>query len=184
MNKLEIITEYYRQIDEYKIYNGKMGKITEVGLFIPSTIDRIYPALERLVRKNIINKKGEFWDFGCGDGRILAIMAGVFGIPCGGIEYDHELVENAKDNITDLGEKIGKLPIKLVEGNFLMEKIDFEQIQVIYNYVNNWVGLGKRIKEQARKGTKYIVYGLVKMYRLEGLIKISSNSPLCVYGKI
>ena len=148
------------------------------GLFLPSSLATVNLALEQLLKSKTFDSSRLFFDAGFGDGRILLLTAGVYGIPSAGAEYDEELAERAEYHIGEIRkldtvrDKIA--PITLAIGDFGTDEtyskvgIIFEDIATFYNYANHPYQIAEKIVRLSPRGTKFFYHGGRRDF--EGLI--------------
>lgn len=101
-------------------------EIVMKGLFYPSLLDDLLPALTAVVRPGMT-----FLDLGSGDGRVV-FMAAHLGADATGIEYDrtlHRIARSARRNLTDHIEP-GRA--RLLRGDFF--KLDFSSYDVLFYF--------------------------------------------------
>lgn len=86
----------------------------EKGLFYPSLLEEVLPALESYVAKGT-----RFLDLGSGDGRVV-FLANVLGARATGIEYDPEIAETSRRARDALADILDLERISIVEGDFFV----------------------------------------------------------------
>src|SRR3989344_5780397 len=80
--KFIAIRDYFARIDEERKRTQTFSGWTGVGMFVPSSLTHLYAGFQHLINTGAIDQQGLLLDAGCGDGRVLALLAGVFNIPC------------------------------------------------------------------------------------------------------
>jgi|SRR3989344_5857529 len=116
-------------------------------------------ALRIILEKGRMSDNDVVLDAGSGDGRIVGLLAGVFGISTVGVECDHELVQRSRNNIRYLNEIriIEETKAEIVEGNFNLDKtysewgIEFADFSIVFSYSNNQERLAEKIGLQSKK---------------------------------
>jgi hypothetical protein len=151
---------------EFESFFGRpLCRTTADGCFIVSSLNLVQQGLQHFIDIGLIDTKGIFCDAGCGDGRVVALTAGVHQIHSIGIESDSETVILAKQKIGHLKE-IRKIcaPAKIIEGNFVRDEtyslaqIDFKEIKTFFNYVNNEKQIAAKIAQHSLPGTIFLLY--------------------------
>lgn len=87
----------------------------EKGLFYPSLLEEVLPALEPYVTQGT-----RFLDLGSGDGRVV-FLANVLGARATGIEYDPEIAETSRRARDALAEILDLGRVSIVEGDFFIQ---------------------------------------------------------------
>jgi SAM-dependent methyltransferase len=161
--------------------DGQRGvyTITAVGEFIPSSLHLVDAAIREFIRLGLLDPTAPFLDAGCGDGRIVALLAAVHGIPAAGVEYDEDLFQVAKEHLNRLhgaGFEVAA-PVTLALGDFIEDAtyleagLRFEGFGVIFNYINNHLKIARKIARQSPSGTRFLLYyPSPQPERLDGLI--------------
>ncbi|MBI2662006.1 hypothetical protein HYX11_00935 [Candidatus Woesearchaeota archaeon] len=160
-DKFTRLKGYFKGMDK----QSNSFKITDVGLYLPSSLGLMNKALKIISEKKLITDKDIALDAGSGDGRIVGLLAGIFGIPTIGIEYDHELVQRSNNTIKYLKriKIIEETKAEIIEGNFNLDKtyhkqgIEFAEFSFIFNYINNQKFLAEKIRLQSKKGTRLLL---------------------------
>lgn len=163
----EALKEYFDALDQRLTLNGNHHKQTKVGLFAPSSLAHINSAIEQLIAAELIDPSRLFLDTG-GDGRIIALTAGVFGIPSMIVEYDGEIADRAERNIRHLRQQfeLNGTPMIVARGDFTHDKtyydagVRFEDIATVFNYASNEKDIAEKIARQSPNGTKFLLYGI------------------------
>lgn len=149
---------YFDKKDEEAKRNDRYHKTTEVGDYVPSSLILAYFGFNYLISGNLIDVSQLFCDAGCGDGRIVRLMADVFGMASIGVEYDAEIAGLAKGNVQD--------PSSILEGDFTKDEtylkngLYFKDIGVWFNFINNHISLAKKIAKESKSGTILVVYNI------------------------
>jgi SAM-dependent methyltransferase len=150
-----------------------------VGELIASSLQLADAAVREFMRLGPLDPTTRFLDAGCGDGRIVALMAAVHGIPETGIESDEDLFALATENLIKV-RRAGfedTAPITLVPGDFIEDAtqtevdLSFEAFGVIFNYINSHVKIAQKIARQSPSGTRFLLcYPSLRPERLDGLL--------------
>jgi len=203
-SKLRLLKEYFNSKKEVKTDNFKITEISaeRKGSFVPSSAICVNSALKQLIEEGDIDDKGLFLDAGCGDGRIIALTAGIFNIPSLGVEFDAEVSGIAEKSIDDLSTILDfkKENAVVIKGDFTEDNtyekagIRFEDIKTVFNYINNSKDIAKKIAEQSPEGTVFLLLdtcfipmefpGLKLEKSLKGLADLSKTTKKGYYDGI
>ena len=168
--KFEALRRFYLEVEKRNSVNGKYGKKTRVGLFskgvfAPSDLYDVNSGIEHLVATGFIDTSRWFLDAGCGDRRVTALTALVYGIPSIGVEGDR-VVFNFGEEITNMlmeSQLVNGIPLMFVKGDFTKDKtyhragIRFEDIGTVFNYINNERDIAVKIAKQSPRGTVFVL---------------------------
>lgn len=138
----------------------------EKGTYVTGSIKHVYEALKELKEKSLLNGK-TFIDAGSGDGRVCAI-ASLMELESYGIEYNEDVAQASLENIQELKNRGiftngSKIPT-IVQGDFLEEStyqklgIEFNKINIIFNYVTYHENLAEKIVNESPQGTIFILH--------------------------
>jgi len=171
------IRQYFEKQDLQRYLNGKLGKSTDLGVYLPASLDFTFAAFSLLLRRGIIGASKPFLDAGSGDGRIIALAA-LLGIPSIGIEYDEELAELSRENISNLRalSALNGAPITILQGNFMHPEtyeragLKFGDIGAVFNYASGHVNLASKVAYESKIGTRFILYCLDRNHNFDGLL--------------
>lgn len=160
----QALKEYFDAVEEREKSRNGHRMVTEVGIFSPSSLIHINLAIRLLIDTGMIDPSRLFLDAGCGDGRVVALTAGVYRIPSIGVEYDGELADSAKKNIRNLEELsiLNGTPVRIVRGLFESdmtysdEGVRFEDISTVFNYIDNQRRIAAKIADQSPPGTLFL----------------------------
>ncbi len=155
---------------------NKKGHIGSSGYRKTSSLDVVFKAVKELMAQNIIrNKETIFLDLGCGDGRVCMLMSYIckwsIGIELEDFIYDE--YKEARNQIENILRSQKLLPIPenifVVNGDSLsMEtykvikqkiNVELENVDLFYTYITLHDAFANMLKERARKGSYYMVYG-------------------------
>ncbi len=92
MDKFEQLRDFFKNKKYFDRYGSNI-KYTGLGTFTPISLDYLNPTIEKLVKDGTIDCRGFFLDAGGGDGRVVALIASIYGIPSITVECDVELTE-------------------------------------------------------------------------------------------
>jgi hypothetical protein len=166
--KVAELAKYYRKITEMTVSNGLYKEETGPNAkFIPSEFMDLYFAFEEIIKKGLIDTNGWLADAGAGDGRVISLAATLYQIPSIGIEFSQELVNIAKEGFCHLKQKsiIDNTPTIIVSGDFTDDDtyakagLKFEQITTHFNYHQNEDKIAKKIYNQSKKDTVFLLRG-------------------------
>lgn len=158
----ERLRRHFDQIDrESGVYS-----ITAVGEFIPSSLRLVDAAVRKFFRLGLLHPHALFLDAGCGDARIVALMALIHGLPAVGIEYDEDLCRRAREQLRRLPTSGATTPVhmQVVAGDFTRDATylaaghRFEDFKTIFNYINNHHDIAEKISRQSPSGTRFLLY--------------------------
>lgn len=186
--RFRIIETYFDQVDNGGVQD--FYKRTDAGDYIPSSLVLVYFGLSYLIRERIVDDSLLFCDAGCGDGRIVKLMAEVFGIDSLGVEDDKEVLGWAQRNIKYKSEgTLGEGKKMLAQGNFARDNtyknigLNFKDIRIFFNFINNQKALAKKITEEPESDPVLLIYDTTEepeefpgLY-LIGRLKIIDPSP-------
>lgn len=173
--RLQRLCQWFAQSDrERGVYT-----ITALGEFIPSSLHMVDAAICEFMRLGLLDPTAPFLDAGCGDGRIVALLAAVHGIPATGVEYDEDLFARATEHLIGL-RRAGfenTAPMTLALGDFIEDAtyleagLKFEAFGAVFNYINNHLQIAQKIARQSPSGTRFLLYyPSSQPERLDGLI--------------
>jgi hypothetical protein len=160
------IRDYYENVDDELRKNSRISHFTDFGIFAPSNTENVRNALDSLFAEKVLNEKQIFCDAGCGDARIIALTEGVYNMPSFGIEGDKRKFQDASYYLNRLKNQNilnGNTP-KIIQGDFTKETsynqlgIKFTDIEVFYNYYDNFTFIAEKIAKESKKGTKFLLY--------------------------
>jgi len=104
-------------------------------------------------------------DAGCGDGRVVALLAGVFQLPAHGIEYDPALCQRARQNLERLSARLPGLSSRTILcGDFTDDHVyrqgglPFHRFGTVFNYANNHSQIAAKIAFESPPGTRFLLY--------------------------
>jgi len=189
--RLQRLCRWFAQSDRER----GVHTITAVGEFIPSSLHLVDAAIREFMRLGLLDPTAPFLDAGCGDGRIVALLAAVHGIPAAGVEYDEDLFALAKEHLIGL-RRAGfedTAPMTLALGDFIEDAtyleadLRFEAFGAIFNYINNHLKIAQKIARQSPSGTRFLLYyPSPQAERLNGLILehsfVGKGKPSPVHG--
>ncbi len=164
--KFEDVNGYFEEVDRKALHNGTYTKHNDVGTFVPSSLFHLNSAFDELIRNNIIDSSGLILDAGCGDGRVIALTSGVYGIPSLGVEYDSGIASRAKSNFRNM-KKLSVLNgehVKIVIGDFTEDYtyskagVRFEDIEIVFNYIDNQEKIAAKMAKQSPDNTVFLLY--------------------------
>jgi SAM-dependent methyltransferase len=174
----------------------KVGDVGALGFRRSSDLLILVNCLERLIGERILLPgKTRFLDLGCADGRVNILLS-YFSKLSVGIELDEWTVEECAPLRSKLEEALKEedllLPprnIFLFQGDSTDEKVHreiervtgvaFEEFDLFYTYLVMHEEFAALIRDRAKKGAYFMVYGLDKILpRYEGLRLIHPLSPL------
>ncbi len=155
---------------------NQKGHIGNSGYRKTSSLSVLFRAVKKLMAQNIIQyKKTVFLDLGCGDGRVCMLMSYIckqsIGIELEDFIYDeYREVRNQVENILKLNRLL-PFPDNMLVINgdslsaethkFIKQKVDIElkDVDIFYTYITLHDAFASMLKEKARKGSYYMVYG-------------------------
>lgn len=165
-DKFTKLWRYFHSLDE----QNNNFKITDVGFYSPSNLHLMNKAMKVISEKGLMTNKDVILEAGSGDGRMVGLLAGVFGIPTIGVEYDHELVQRSCNTLRYL-KRIGIIEgtkAEIIKGNFNLDKtyhkqdIAFKNFSIVFNYIDNQKNLAEKIRTQSLKGTRFLLLDPLK----------------------
>ena len=171
------LKQYFERQDLQMYLNGELGKSTELGVYLPASLDFTFAAFSLLLKRGMIDTSKPFLDAGSGDGRIIALAASL-GIPSMGIEYDGELAELSRENISNLRalSALNGVPVTILQGNFMHPEtyrragLKFGDIGAVFNYASGHVNLASKVAYESKTGTRFILYCFDTHYSFDGLL--------------
>lgn len=111
--------------------------------------------VKKMLKIAEVGKDDVVYDLGCGDGRIIAIAAGEFGVRAVGIEADplRFLFSFVRIKISGLGNKV-----KVIWGNFF--HVNLEEATVVTVFLSNKANrkLKEKLQRELSPGTRIISY--------------------------
>lgn len=133
--------------------------------YVRSSLDKVKAGIDILLTERMLNKSGIFGDMGGGTGEIVALFAGIYGIPSLYVERDNVAVDCALDNFERIAELtiLQQMPITIACGDFLSDEtyrstgLNFEQFTIIHNYWANQEALARKIRAQSPEGTTFLL---------------------------
>jgi len=152
-NNTQRVLDYFRR-------QTLASKRTLEGVFIPANLDSVRDGFEFLIDKGILDTRRVFCDAGSGDGRIVALASGGYGIPSFGVECDPELVIKSRENLKRLGMSD---TVPIAEGDFVSdgtyESVNrrFEQVEIFFNYWSGERKIASKIAMQSLRGTLFLL---------------------------
>lgn len=171
------LRQYFERQDLQRYLNGGLGKSTELGVYLPASLDFTFAAFSLLLKRGIIDASKPFLDAGSGDGRIIALAA-FLGIPSIGIEYDEELAELSRENISNLRalSALNGTPTKILQGDFMRPEtyeragLKFGDIGTVFNYATNHINLASKVAYESKTGTRFILYCFDRNHNFDRLL--------------
>jgi len=173
----------------------KVGDLGFLGFRRSSDLTRLVACLGALIQKGLLTPgDSTFLDMGCADGRVNVLLSYVTAKSVG-VELDEWTLDDYSGLRRDLDRVLldEGLPlppdnISLVHGDTmdpaLHERLrretglGFEDFDLFYTYLTMYEEFAELIKEKARKGAVFMVYGLERILpRLEGL-RLLTMEPL------
>ena len=149
-------------------------EIVKKGLFYPSLLDDLLPALTAVVRPGTT-----FLDLGSGDGRVV-FMAAHLGADATGIEYNRALHRIARAARSELTNDLEPGSSRLVRGDFFDQ--DFSRYDVLFYFGRGSFGedrLLEKIRTEIRPDAIFLFSYPPK--DLPGMTPISIHEPVTVY---
>jgi hypothetical protein len=158
----------------------KVGHVGPLGFRRSTDLSRLLSGLEDLIVKNILRPfEFNFFDLGCGDGRVNILMSYICNKSIG-VEIDDWTLEEYstfKPELADyLSERKSALPsdnIYLYEGDALDTKlhekifretgIAIEECDLFYTYLTMHEEFADLISRKAKPGALFMVYGLERI---------------------
>lgn len=160
--KLTVIIDHYNLVKETSSATESITK----GVLVKGSLKHLFEIFNQLRSENIIQNGSSFLDAGSGDGRIC-ILANLFGLKTYGIEFNDEVFTSSLENIKELVKKgivNKKLGLKIVQGDILDNQsykdlqINFNEINVIFNYVTYHQEIANKIVNESNSGTIFILH--------------------------
>ena len=158
----------------------KVGHVGPLGFRRSTDLSRLLSGLEELIDKNILKPfEFNFFDLGCGDGRVNILLSYICNKSVG-VEIDDWTLEGYSSFNPDLEKYLSEhkstLPpdnIHLFEGDALDEKLHenifretgtaFEEFDLFYTYLTMHEEFADLISRKAKPGALFMVYGLEKI---------------------
>ncbi len=152
------IKQYYRKVDLTKIllsqnYEGNF-------LFYQSEFSTLEKGFYEALNRGYFTGKRVFCDAGCGLGNVIALANVLYQLETYGIEIQENLYTRAVRCIQDLKENFDN-PIRVMRGDFGLSDtytdIKFDQIEIWFNFYNNFDPLVKKIRRESPSGTLFLL---------------------------
>ncbi len=149
-------------------------EIVGKGLFYPSLLDHLLPALTAVIRPGTT-----FLDLGSGDGRVV-FMAAHLGADATGIEYDRMLHRIARAGRRELTDYVERGRTHLVRGDFFDH--DFARYDVLFYFGRGSFG-EDRLLEKIRTEIRAEAFLLFSYppTDLPGMTPIGIHGPVTMY---
>ena len=174
----------------------KVGHVGPLGFRRSTDLSRLLSGMEEVIEKNLLEPfEFNFFDMGCGDGRVNILLSYMCNKSVG-IELDDWTLEEYSSLRPDLekylSEHQSKLPpdnIHLFEGDALDLKlhehisletgVSFQKIDLFYTYLTMHEEFAELIAQNAKPGALFMVYGLEKiMPRYAELEILTPQKPI------
>lgn len=174
----------------------KVGDVGALGFRRSTDLSRLVACLDSLIeRKILIPGKSLFLDMGCADGRVNVLLSYLVQKSIG-IELDEWTLEEYLPLKTSLEADLKKTHIPLPSDNIFLFQgnamenqlyefihqdtgVAFEDVDIFYTYLTMQEEFAGLIRERAKKGALFLVYGLEKiMPRYKGLKLLTPGLPL------
>ena len=174
----------------------KVGDVGALGFRRSTDLSKLVACLDTLIEKQVlIPGESLFLDMGCADGRVNVLFSYLVKKSIG-IELDEWTMEESLPlKLTlEAGLKRKQIPLPpdnifLFQGNAMDDSlyesiyretgVRFQDFDIFYTYLTMQEEFAGLIKERAKKGSVFLVYGLEKiMPKYKGLKLLTPNLPL------
>lgn len=163
--KVAYLKEVFKDSTSHYRYKHSLSGGRFNGQYVRSSFDKLRAGVEVLLIEGILNKSGIFGDMGGGTGEIVALFAGIYGMPSLYVERDDVAVDCALDNFERIGQLpvLQQMPVTIACGDFLSDEtyrivgLRFEHLSIIHNYWANQEALAKKIRAQSPEGTTFLL---------------------------
>lgn len=167
----------------------KVGHVGPLGFRRSTDLSRLLSGIEEVIEKNLLKPfEFNFFDMGCGDGRVNILLSYICNKSIG-VELDDWILEEYSSIKPDLqrylSEHQSKLPpdnISLFEGDALDSKlherissetgIAINEFDLFYTYLTMHDEFAEMITHKAKPGALFMVYGLEKIMPRYGELEI------------
>ncbi|MBC7360077.1 MAG: hypothetical protein H5U10_16220 [Desulfacinum sp.] len=159
--RFHFLSDYFREEDQRRgVY-----AVTAVGEFVPSSLAHVCQGMGNFLRRYAPHRRWLFLDAGSGDGRLVVLLALVFGLRTVGVEYDEELHRRSLQNIRRIS-RVHPPPHapQVLCGDFLDDALyathglRFADFHVIFNYANNHTLLAEKVARDGSEGAYFLLY--------------------------
>lgn len=174
----------------------KVGHVGPLGFRRSTDLSRLLSGMEELIGKNLLKPfEFNFFDMGCGDGRVNILLSYICNKSIG-VELDDWTLEEYSSLKPDLekylSEHQSKLPpdnVHLFEGDALDTKVHerisgetgvaIKEFDLFYTYLTMHEEFSELIAQNAKPGALFMVYGLEKiMPRYDELEILTPQTPI------
>ena len=174
----------------------KVGHVGPLGFRRSTDLSRLLSGLENLIARNILRPfEFNFFDMGCGDGRVNILMSYICNKSVG-VELDDWTLEEYRSLRPDLEKHLLKhksapppdnihlfegdaLDVKLHEDIYRKTGIAFENFDLFYTYLTMHEEFAELISRKAKAGALFMVYGLERiMPRYDKLEILTPREPI------
>ena len=174
----------------------KVGHVGPLGFRRSTDLSRLLSGLEEIIEKKLLKPfEFNFFDMGCGDGRVNILLSYICNKSIG-VELDDWTLEEYSSIRPDLERYLSehqlKLPpdnISLFEGDALDSKLHehissetgvaINEFDLFYTYLTMHDEFAELIAHKAKPGSLFMVYGLEKiMPRYRGLELLTPQRPI------
>jgi len=158
----EVLCQYFKEVDNET--GGTLPSVKEGRLNFVSDLSVVGSGLDQLVKRGVIRSDLPFLDAGCGDGRVIDLMAGAYGIESIGVEVLDVNADTSEGHIQQLqkmGIFNGSIP-RVLRGNFTSDDtykrngVEFENFGTFYNFNIQPKEIVSKIAAESPVGTIFI----------------------------
>jgi len=152
------IKQYYRKVDLTNIFLSQNNEGNFV--FAQSKFETIEKGFYEALNRGYFTGKRRFCDAGCGIGTVVALANVLYQFETYGVEIQEDLYAIARQCIQGLKENFEN-PTAIMRGDFGLSstytEVEFNQIDVWFNYYNNFDPLVKKIRRESPSGTLFLL---------------------------
>lgn len=186
----EVIT-HFQQVRQETWYSTTNG-----GFFAPTPIELLDPVLSNLFARGVLKKEQTYLDPGCGDGRVVALLA-AYGVGVVGIEIDPNLAEQSQRNIDDLFSSLSDDKPRIIQGDstddktYITNGIEFDDMDCIICYLQLTTRMAEKMRLSYSYGKRLLTFRelprdsglrLIERIKMPHAPSILVSSSFFVYG--
>ncbi|MBF0278954.1 MAG: hypothetical protein HQM13_14225 [SAR324 cluster bacterium] len=129
-------------------------------VFSQSEFNDIEKGFDEALSRGYFAGKKRFCDAGCGIGMVTVMSNILFHLESYGVEIQEKLYLRAAQTVRDLKD-LFDYPIEIMQGDFGLSEsytaIRFDQIDIWFNYYNNFDPLVRKIRRESSPGTLFLL---------------------------